>query len=788
MRSRSTSVVVSLLILSTLAVPLPTRASVDTFIDDDTSRFEPFVETAHSQGLIFGCNPPENDRVCPHDPVTGGTMVLMLARAVGLTPQSVDQFVTSDGTLGGLALNALRGAGVPLDCDSDGSCLDRPISRAEMAALFAKAFRWDERVDGSRYVDIDGSPFQDQIATLAAHGGLLPCDSPLDTRLCPEAHVERAEAVFAIVSVMGLDPEVSRRSPEPEPLGFSDSFDSLTLWDGRTPSSRNRVSLTSAGYEGSGLRVDIPEGSHFGADFHLHLKDTPVAQSDRLYFRYYLKLDADWSTSTSGKLPGFSGVYGSTGKGGYPSSPMTPGWSARLMFSPARDDDTRVRLGYYVYHLGQETRYGDGVGWNEAGRLEPGEWYCLEGQVAMNTPGIADGSLQAWVDGTPALDISGLEFRRPEEPDISIESFWFDVYYGGKQVPARDLGLTFDEVAVDTHRVGCAGGSGMERSTEGDFTGNGVADTVMWKTCPLGTCLVVETRSRDGSTTTRELPDPAWFSLESHRLGMASGDVDGDGEDEVVYRGRCDDSRRCWRVHTDVLDRRAPIENWGDGGRFSTDTKTPLLADWDGDGRDDLAYQGVCGSDQHPCWRVQASTGSTFATPSDWGPTPHRGVVAIPADVDGDQREDLLYQAECDTGTCWFAQVSTGTAFAQPLEMGHVTEAEASHLQLIDFDGNGTTDLVTWASARSTSRIEVRFAGASGLSAPVLLAELDRQVDDVLLVRAETSSPIRAVVTADCQDGDVCRELLYAASERELANRDRYRDVTHRRLGLPPIT
>lgn len=787
MRSRSRLLLSLVVVFALIPIATGARAGVDSFVDDDNSPFEAYIETARAEGLIAGCDPPGNDRICPNDPMTQGEMVLVLARAVGLQPNSADPFMTRDGSLGVFAISALDAAGIETGCSAgSSSCPDRQLRRDEMAALFSRAFRWGEPRNPGRYADISGSPFREALANLAEHRGLLACDSPVDERLCPDSYVSRDEAIYAVVTVLGLDPApIERSEPEPPPLGFGDGFDSLSLWDGRAPSYRNRVRLTSDGYKETGLRVSIPRGSHYGADFKLDLEDATSGETDRLFFRYYIKLDPDWSPESSGKLPGFSGVYGSSGKGGYRSSPSNPGWSARLMFSRTENDDPRVRLGYYVYHLGQETRYGDGVGWNQAGRLHPGEWYCLEGEVEMNTPGLADGSLRAWVDETPALAFGGLEFRRPDEPKIKIESFWFNVYYGGKQVPDNDLGLNIDEVVVDTQRIGCGTGSGTTRTTSGDFNGDSYPDLVSWTTCPEGTCRSVTTRFADGSSRTREVRDTAWFSLETHRLGSAAGDVDGDGKDDLIYRGRCEASTRCWRVE------RAPgaltaAENWGDGARFSGLTGTPTLGDWNGDGTDDLVYQGRCGNESRACWRMHPSTGKSFGSPSGWGTPPASTVNAVAADLNGDGRDDLVYRSACDVGACWHVEMSSGSSFGIPVMLGPVSPTEEEGLQFFDFDGNGTTDLVSWADGGDTPRIEVRFGSGDGLSDPVVLAKLDRPIDAVHMERVVDGSPVRATVQLECDQGP-CVDSLYSSSSRQLVDGERFRTVMQRRLDVPTI-
>jgi len=774
--SRSLVALLVVLVAGALWPMTPAEAASNSFVDDDTSRFEPFIETAKEAGLVNGCNPPENDRVCPHHLVTRGNMAIMLARAIGAQTSQSDHFDDDDGHLAEGAIDALIDAGIPMSCDKAMVCPDRPITRGEMATLITRAFSWDHLGNPEQYLDLDGSPFRAALAKLADRGGLLTCDPPVNRRLCPDATVRRDEALYALIAVMRLQPTATvAQEPDLPPLGFGDGFDELSLWDGREPSSRNRVRLTDDGYRDNALRVGIPEGSHYGADFKLHLDDAADEVPEGLFFRYFVKFDEDWRTTSSGKLPGFSGVYGSSGKGGYRSSTARPGWSARLMFGPNHTTDNRIDLGYYVYHLGQETRYGDGLHWNEAGRLQPGDWYCLEGEVEMNTLGLADGALRAWVDGTPAFDISGLEFRRPSEPEIKIESFWFNVYYGGKAVAPQDLGLTIDEVVVDTHRVGCGAGEGTTTSGGGDFDGDGYRDQVWWDRCPGGTCFWLETTTESGKVVTRQNADGAWFGLETHRLGLATGDVDGDDRTDVVYRGRCDDSVPCWRVHDARGGMRAG-ENWGDDARFSAASTSLVLGDWNGDGFDDIAYRGICASDDRACWRVHLSSGDRFESPRSWGVPPDRAKTPIAADITGDGRDDLVYQAPCDENRCWFAQVSKQQgSFDAPIILGGVREGDGADLEWIDFDGDGISDLVSWKGNPESSKIEVRFMRTRHLGLTIPLAHFDREIQDVALRRLDERSPVQALVQLACKKDQSCVAYLVAPSAERLVDPTRFR-------------
>lgn len=733
-------------------------------MDDDRNRFEPYIQRAVADGILTGCNPPKNDRFCPDRPVTRGELAVMLVRAIDAPSGQGDHYSDDNGHLAEGAIEALAAKGVTRGCAKERFCPDRVISRGEMAELLIRALAWETEADTSPYVDLDESPHGVSLAELARRGGVEPCDEPVGARLCPRAAVTRAEATFSLVTALGLSPaKASSTESEAPNIGFIDHFDSLNLWDGRARSNRNRVRITSEGYRGSGLRVTIAKGSHFGTDFKLDLSEAVGEDPELLYFRYMLRFDPDWATNTSGKLPGFSGVYGSTGKGGYRSSPSSPGWSARVQFFPNTADDPRVRLGYYVYHLGQQTDYGDGMAWGEAGRLVPGDWYCVEGEVRLNTPGLGDGALRAWIDGTSVFDVSGFAFRRPGEPDIRVNSFWFDTYYGGKTVPDKDLGLTIDEVEVDSQRIGCDSGTGTARPISGDFDGNGYQDRLTWGTCPGSDCFRLVETMGSGKRRASWLGNGAWFTLETHRVGMASGDFDGDDIDELVYPGRCAGSIKCWRVHDSTGVGWSRGEDWASGARFSETAGTLVAGDFDGDSLDDLTYEGRCGSDRHPCWRVHRSGRDHFLEPADWG-APHIGGIDSPvaADVTGDGLEELLYRTACGEETCWVAQVSTGSGFDEPLVLGTALDSELAWSELFDWNGDERADIISLVVTDENSKILVRRIEGGEVGEADEVVVLDAAVTDVAMRRVGDDGPTQAMVTMECGESQ-CQQLLTVA-------------------------
>lgn len=248
-----------------------------------------------------------------------------------------------------------------------------------------------------------------------------------------------------------------------------DPTDWVDPWRDSTVGPRNNLS-TIDGHVGSGVRVTIEAGEHFGAAMRWRFADNGLSEPEQLWFRYYLRFPEGFDNVGKGKLPGPAGLYSSSGRGNIPSTAAQPGWSARMLFSPTYDelDTDHTRIGYYLYHLDQAKDHGDLLLWDEdVATLEHGRWYCVEGFVQVNTPGEADGVVRGWVDGVQGFDRSDVRMRRGGESAVRIDSFWFDVYYGGRSAVPVDLDIDFDSLGFGADRLGCD--DSVERGFDGGF-------------------------------------------------------------------------------------------------------------------------------------------------------------------------------------------------------------------------------------------------------------------------------------------------------------------------------
>lgn len=187
-----------------------------TFVDDDDSVHEGYIEAIAAAGITEGCNPPSNDAYCPDVAVTRGQMAAFLSRARDLPVSDRDHFVDDDGHLFEVAINSLAEAGITKGCDRDGPrfCPDREMTRGEMAAMLTRAFGFED-TGADRFIDDDTSMFEGAIDSLAAAGITKGCNPPENTRFCPTDAITRAQMATFLARALDLEPMVPPERSRP---------------------------------------------------------------------------------------------------------------------------------------------------------------------------------------------------------------------------------------------------------------------------------------------------------------------------------------------------------------------------------------------------------------------------------------------------------------------------------------------------------------------------------------------------------------------------------------------
>jgi hypothetical protein len=92
--------------------------------------------------------------------------------------------------------------------------------------------------------------------------------------------------------------------------------------------------------------------------------------------------------------------------------------------------------------------------------FQPQHWYCVEMHVKLNTPGLADGEVAAWIDGELKLLYPGRQFRGltsldPGPSTARLESAFIAGGYGGI-TPVPQLQFSWhDDHVVSSQPIGC---------------------------------------------------------------------------------------------------------------------------------------------------------------------------------------------------------------------------------------------------------------------------------------------------------------------------------------------
>ncbi len=167
-------------------------------------------------------------------------------------------------------------------------------------------------------------------------------------------------------------------------------------------------------------------------------------ERDQAQVQYLLKFASDFDFVKGGKLPGLCGAACNTG-GKRPTG--DDGWSARFMWR------TSGRAVAYVYHAGQSGTYGDNaqLKWPDGKDVyfDRDQWYTIRERVTMNTPGVANGRLEVWLNNSKVLDRGDFLWRN--NSSIKVNAFYVSTFFGGsgpEWAPKKDEYIWLDNFII----------------------------------------------------------------------------------------------------------------------------------------------------------------------------------------------------------------------------------------------------------------------------------------------------------------------------------------------------
>ena len=196
------------LVVDEIAVSTSGRVGcIDPFLDDNHSIHEGDITELHARRLLFGCAPR---RVCPDDRLTRAEFAAMLHRLIR-PPAGPDAFVDDNGHWAEPVLNALAGVGIIRGCnppDNTRVCPDVAMTRAEVAAAVRRALALPAGPDA--FTDDDGHWAEADINAVAAAGITRGCGP---SSYCPNRTMRRGEAATFLLRIDQLRRTLQPQAP-----------------------------------------------------------------------------------------------------------------------------------------------------------------------------------------------------------------------------------------------------------------------------------------------------------------------------------------------------------------------------------------------------------------------------------------------------------------------------------------------------------------------------------------------------------------------------------------------
>jgi hypothetical protein len=192
-------------------------------------------------------------------------------------------------------------------------------------------------------------------------------------------------------------------------------WDRVTQLPGAGPGGQPALQVSYPVNSASQRAMNTDDTGGGGAQAYLARTGGPL---DEAWLAYDVRFPAGFRFVKGGKLPG---LYGGTVTAGRHIPNGRNGFSTRYMWRAAG-------VGEVYAYLPTSVAHGTSIG-RGAWTWPTGRWARVVQHVRLNTPGVADGLVEVWLDGARVLSSAGLTYRTV--PTLRIEGVFFSTFFGG---------------------------------------------------------------------------------------------------------------------------------------------------------------------------------------------------------------------------------------------------------------------------------------------------------------------------------------------------------------------
>jgi len=206
------------------------------------------------------------------------------------------------------------------------------------------------------------------------------------------------------------------------------------------------------------LKIIFPIG--FKDGFTPALAGYTFTQQNEIYWGFWFKFSSNWTWNPVGNKITYIKLANS---------------SVDNFFVAAMDSNQKLAM-TNQHSWTNFARFNSTTGYNPT--IVAGQWYWLEMHMKINTPGIADGLFELWLNNTLVMQHFNVPYRPASEPNISFEYVSLEPIWGGagNVVKQQEEYIWYDYSVISTTPIGMQGVPPLDGGGGGTGSGSGGGD------------------------------------------------------------------------------------------------------------------------------------------------------------------------------------------------------------------------------------------------------------------------------------------------------------------------